>query len=134
MVKRGYVNSNREAFGRYLDTEEFHRKVKRFKVDAKTCVDTIKSAGGKASLAHPYQIGLEDGPLEALVQMLARCGLDAIECYYPRHTPQQEAFYLHLVEKYGLHATGGSDYHGELVKPDIQLAALPLETRWLTNP
>ncbi len=134
MVRRGYVDSNREAFDRYLDTEEFHRKVKRFKADARTCIDTIKAAGGKASLAHPYQIGLEDGPLEALVQMLVGCGLDAIECYYPGHTPQQETFCLHLVEKYGLHATGGSDYHGEQVKPDVQLAALPLETGWLADP
>lgn len=133
MVRRGYVASSREAFDRYLDTEEFRQKVKRFKVDARTCVETIKAAGGKASLAHPYQIGLEDGPMEALVRMLAGYGLDAIECYYPRHDPQQEAFYLHLAEKYGLHATGGSDYHGEKVKPDIQLAALPLETDWLIN-
>ncbi len=131
MVRRGYVGSNREAFDRYLDTEEFRRKVKRFKADAETCIETIRSAGGRASLAHPYQIGLEDGPLEELVRRLAGYGLDAIECYYPRHTPAQERFYLHLAEKYGLHITGGSDFHGERVKPEIQLAALPLETDWL---
>lgn len=131
MVKRGYVKSNREAFDRYLDTEEFRDKVKRFKADARTCVETIKAAGGKASLAHPYQIGLEDGPLEELVKRLAGYGLDAIECCYPRHTPRQEAFYLRLAERYGLHVTGGSDFHGERVKPDVHLAALPLAVDWL---
>lgn len=133
LVMRGYVNSNREAFDRYLDTEEFRRKVKRFKVDARTCIDTIRAAGGKASLAHPCQIGLEDGPLEKLVRTLTGYGLDAIECFYPKHTPKQRAFYLSLAERYGLHATGGSDFHGERVKTDIHLAALPLETDWLTD-
>lgn len=131
MVRRGYVKSNREAFDRYLDTEEFRREVKRFKVDARTCIMTIRAAGGHASLAHPYQIGLEDGPLEDLVRTLAGYGLDAIECLYPKHTPEQEAFYRRLAERYSLHITGGSDFHGERVKPEIQMAALELETDWL---
>ena len=60
LVKHGYVSTNREAFDRYLDTEEFRKKVKRFKVDWRTCVEAIKSADGKVSLAHPYQMGLPD--------------------------------------------------------------------------
>ena len=126
MVRRGYVSSNREAFDRYLDTEEFRQKVKRFKADARTCVETIKSAGGKVSLAHPYQMGLPDDELEALVKQLTDWGLDAIECFYPKYTPQQQALYLHLTKKYRLGQTGGSDFHGERVKPDVELAALEL--------
>ena len=133
MVRRGYVKSSREAFDRWLDTEEYHQKVKRFKVPAKNCLEAIKAAGGRTSLAHPYQIGLEDGALEELVAKLKADGLDAIECYYPRHTPEQTAFYLHLAERYALHITGGSDFHGERVKPDIQLAAWELELDWLMD-
>lgn len=133
MVRRGYVESNRAAFDRFLDTEEFRKRVKRFKADARTCVEAIKAAGGKVSLAHPYQIGLEDGPLEELVRSLAGYGLDAIECFYPRHTPAQQAFCLRLAEKYGLRVTGGSDFHGEKVKPGIPLSALDLELSWLTG-
>lgn len=133
MVRRGYVESNRAAFDRFLDTEEFRKRVKRFKADARTCVEAIKAAGGKVSLAHPYQIGLEDGPLEELVRTLAGYGLDAIECFYPRHTPAQQAFCLRLAEKYGLRVTGGSDFHGEKVKPSIPLSALDLELSWLTG-
>ena len=131
MVRRGYAATNREAFDRYLDTEEFRQTVKRFKADARTCVEAIKAAGGKASLAHPYQMGLPDGELEALVKRLKGWGLDAIECHYPKYTPEQQVWYLHLAEQYRLHATGGSDFHGERVKPDIQLAALDLELEWL---
>ena len=133
LVKRGYVSTNREAFDRYLDTEEFRQKVKRFKADARTCVEAIKAAVGKVSLAHPYQMGLPDGELEALVARLKDWGLDAIECYYPKYTQEQQAFYQHLAEKYRLHQTGGSDFHGEKVKPDVELARWPLELEWLMN-
>ena len=133
LVKRGYVSTNREAFDRYLDTEEFRRRVKRFKADSRTCVEAIKSAGGKVSLAHPYQMGFPDDELEALVAQLKDWGLDAIECYYPKYTPEQQAFYLRLTEKYKLHRTGGSDFHGEKVKPDVRLARWPLEVEWLMD-
>lgn len=131
LVKRGYVSSNREAFDRYLDTEEFRQKVKRFKADARTCVEAVKAAGGKVSLAHPYQMGLPDDELDALVGRLKDWGLDAIECFYPKYTPEQQQFYVHLAEKYRLHQTGGSDFHGEKVKPDVELAALDLDLNWL---
>lgn len=131
MVERGYVKSNREAFDRWLDTDEFHARVERIKPSARECVETIRAAGGKVSLAHPYQIGVDDGALEAIVRELKDYGLDAIECYYPKYTPEQQALYLRLAGKYGLHATGGSDFHGERVKPDVALAAWELETDWL---
>ena len=130
MVRRGYVQTNREAFDRYLDTEEYQR-IERFKADARTCAEAIKASGGRVSLAHPYQVGLPDGELAELVRQLADWGLDAIECDYPKYSPEQRAFYLHLAERYGLHRTGGSDFHGERVKPDVELAALELELDWL---
>lgn len=133
LVKHGYVSTNREAFDRYLDTEEFRKKVKRFKADSRTCVDAIKSAGGKVSLGHPYQMGLPDDELEALVARLKDWGLDAIECYYPKYTGPQQAFYLRLAEKYRLNQTGGSDFHGEKVKPDVRLAKWPLALEWLMD-
>lgn len=131
LVRRGYVSTNREAFDRYLDSEEYRKKVTRFKADARTCVEAIREAGGKVSLAHPYQMCLPDDELEALVKQLADWGLDAIECWYPKYTRPQQEFYLRLTEKYHLHRTGGSDFHGERVKPDIRLAKLELDLDWL---
>lgn len=131
LTRRGYVSNNREAFDCYLDTDEFHQRVERSKPSAKRCVETIKAAGGKVSLAHPYQIGVSDGELEGIVKELASWGLDAIECWYPKHTPEQQRFYLELAKKHRLNVTGGSDFHGERVKPEICLAALELEVDWL---
>lgn len=61
-----------------------------------------------------------DAELSCLCEKL-RAGLYAIECYYPKYTQEQQAFYLRLAEKHKLHQTGGSDFHGEKVKPDIRL-------------
>ena len=71
MVRRGYVSTTREAFDRYLDTDDYQR-IERFKADARICVEAIQSAGGYAALAHPYQTKLEDDALEALVRQLNR--------------------------------------------------------------
>ena len=120
------------AGGEVIARPHFARaRVKRFKADAKTCVEAVKAAGGKVSLAHPYQMGFPDGELEGLVSRLKVWGLDAIECFYPKYTLEQQQFYLHLADKYELHQTGGSDFHGEQVKPDVELAALELELEWL---
>lgn len=134
LTRRGYVSNVREAFDRYLDTAEFHRRVERPKPPMQVCIEAIKAAGGKASLAHPYQIGVDDQTLEELVRRSIGFGLDAIECYYPKFTPAQQDFYLRLAEKYRLHVTGGSDFHGEKVKPDTRLSLLPLSLDLFDRP
>lgn len=133
MLRHGMVSTRKEAFDLYLDTPEFQEIEKGTKPSARECVERIKAAGGMASLAHPYQIVLGKGneSLEDLVRRLKGYGLDAIECYYPIHTPEQTAEYLGLVKKYGLYITGGSDFHGEKNKPDNPLAAWELELDWL---
>ena len=132
MVRHGYVSTNREDFDRYLDTDEY-QKIERFKVSARDCIAAIRSDGGRAALAHPYQLGLDDERLEALIRQLKDSGLEAIECFYPRHTPEQTAFYLELARRYDLHVTGGSDFHGERVEPDITLKRWELNLTWLLN-
>jgi len=131
LVRRGYAATVREAFDRYLDTPDFHARVEQRKPEAAACLDAIHAAGGRTSLAHPYQLGLDDAALEALVARLAGRGLDAMECFYPRHSAAQTAFYRRLAEKYNLRVTGGSDFHGERVKPDIALTPLALDLDWL---
>lgn len=56
---------------------------------------------------------------------------EAFERFHPRHTPEQLVFCLNMAERYGLYITGGSDFHGERVKPDNQMAGLELELDWL---
>lgn len=131
MVRHGYVKTSREAFDRYLDTEEYNNRVKRGKPPAQVCIETIRAVGGWPVLAHPYQLHLDNATLEELLRRLLSYGLSGIECYYPKHTPEQRAFYLRLAEKYDLHVTAGSDFHGERVHPEDRLTPVELEIGWL---
>ncbi|UQT50838.1 PHP domain-containing protein [Flavonifractor plautii] len=88
MLRRGYVSSLREAFDRYLDTDEYQR-IERWKVSAPECIAAIHDAGGKAVLAHPCQLGCSHGRLEEILRALKDAGLDGIECFYPRHSPNR---------------------------------------------
>ena len=130
MVKHGWVKTSREAFDRYLDTPEYHQ-VEREKFPARNCITSILEAGGKPVLAHPYQLQLENDALEEEVKRLVSYGLAGMECYYPRHTPKQQDFYLYLAEKYSLHATAGSDFHGGQGHPGDKIRPVALDTEWL---
>ena len=133
MLKRGICKTWEEVFDTYLDTTEFHEKVDFQKPPVCACINLIKNAGGKVSLAHPYQIGISNDELEKLVCSLKEQGLDAIECYHSGHTQEMTVFYSQLAKKYDLHVSGGSDFHGEKVKPNILLAKWELELDWLLN-
>lgn len=132
LLNRGYVSSMQEAFDRYLDTDEY-QKIERLKATAEECIHAIHSSGGHAVLAHPYQLGYDDDALDALLSQLKDTGLDGLECYYTRHTSSQIFCYLALADKYQLHITAGSDFHGENVRPDMAITPVPLELKWLLN-
>ena len=132
MVQHGYVSSPREAFDRYLDTDEY-QKIERYKAPAADCIRAIHQGGGKAVLAHPYQLGFSVEKLEYTIQMLKDQGLDGLECWYPFHTAEMTQQYLELAKRYGLGVTAGSDFHGEQVKPGILLQPILLDISWLDN-
>ncbi|MFQ9094343.1 MAG: PHP domain-containing protein [Ruminococcus sp.] len=117
LVELGYASSVQDAFEIYLTTPEFYARVERPKPTPEEGIRVIRSAGGVAVLAHPHQLKLENDALDALVAKLKVVGLQGIEAYYSRHTPEQTQFYLHLAEKYDLLYTCGSDFHGPVIKP-----------------
>lgn len=131
MVKRGYVATTREAFDRYLDTEEYQR-IERFKASAFDCIKTIRGAGGHPVLAHPYQLKFTDDRLEELLVELKSYGLEGLECYHSIHTDQQVKTCLDMASRHGLQVTAGSDFHGERIKPDISITTRPLDITWIT--
>ena len=131
LLRHGFVSSTREAFDRYLDTSEYKR-IERYKADAVSCISVIHASGGKAVLAHPCQLHYEPERLEELVRRLKeQAGLDALECYYPEHTPEMVRNYLDLAHRYDLHVSAGSDFHGKKVHADRPLCPVSVETDWL---
>ncbi|MDK2886630.1 MAG: 3,5-nucleoside bisphosphate phosphatase [Thermosipho sp. (in: thermotogales)] len=119
LVKKGYVESLKEAFEKYLKKGAlFYENKKRLNMDES--IELISNAGGIAVMAHPYQTNLEGEELEKLVKKLVSYGLKGIEVYYSKHTPQMIEEYERLAEKYNLVKTAGSDFHGKNT-PDIKL-------------
>ena len=107
MVARGYVRSVAEAFERYLGSGgAAYVRVPR--PTPREAVAWIHEAGGAAVIAHPGLYGRDD-----LVEALLEAGADGIEAYHSDHGPDDEARYAAMAARFGVIATGGSDYHGE---------------------
>ena len=85
------------------------------------CIAAIKNSGGIVSLAHPSSLRMSDEELEEKVKHYKELGLDALEVYHPNNSRRQRAFYYSLAKKYNLLISGGTDYHGYEVKPNIIL-------------
>lgn len=106
LVELGAVGSVAEAFARYLDR---HRPayVPRLKFAPEEAVLLIRRAGGVAVLAHPGLSQCRD-----IIPRLVSAGLRGLEVYHPEHPPDLVDYYREFCRRYGLVATGGSDYHG----------------------
>jgi len=117
LLEKGYVNNYRQAFDEYLD-ESAKGYVYRQEPTFSEGVDVIREAGGIASLAHPTRV---HGDVAEMMPELSAAGLNAIEAYHSDHTPQETAYFEELARRYRMVVTGGSDFHGESVKPGTRL-------------
>lgn len=122
LVEKGYISDYKEAFkeGRILGSKEA-KAVKKEKLQAFQAIELIKEAGGMAVLAHPIQtrgIGAKDSEefyenIEIIIKRLKSQGLKGLECYHPDQNHRQTMRFVALAEKYHLHITRGSDFHGK---------------------
>ncbi len=122
LIKYGYVSSMEEAFKKYLFN--VHSSI-FYRMDAKLVIDAIHKAGGIAILAHPkkiedkYNIDIED-----FLPDLVEIGIDGIEIYNSLHYNEDSKRYKDIATKYNLLISGGSDYHGPNIKPNVKLGYL----------
>ena len=118
MLEKGYINRFEEAF-RYIG-HDGPAYVPRDKMTPEEAVDLLLRAKGLPVLAHPFTV---KDP-EAMVISLKKHGLVGLEVYYKDNTPQQTANSLKLAEKYGLIATGGTDYHAMGLDNEVRLGGV----------
>lgn len=121
LIKYNYVSSVQEAFDKYL-IEAFN--MTRKKNTGNTIEGAIKAityANGIPILAHPSSLELNRCEFEELLIDMIKYGLRGLEVYHPNVSEEDRLFYMDMVTKYKLLYSGGSDYHGEHVKPDIEL-------------
>ena len=116
MVEAGHVATVAEAFDRYLAPGK-PAYVPKEDVKVGQAAALIAQAGGVAVLAHPMQLKLGEMALEALISEWKAQGLAGIEVYHPSAQNNHAAALLHLAQREGLLVTGGSDFHGEAVRP-----------------
>ena len=120
MVKKKAAASISEAFDRYLGKGK-PAYVDKFRVSCQQAVSLIANAGGIAVLAHPVLVKMKPpNQLENLVAYMVSLGMRGLEVLYPENSPEQTALYMDLAARYGLIATGGTDFHGSL-KPTIKI-------------
>lgn len=107
MLEKGYVKTFEEAFDNYIG-HGGPAYVEREKMTPEEAVKLIIKAKGIPVLAHPFTV---KDP-EAMIKSLKQVGLKGVEVYYKDNTPAVIQNTLKLAKKYGLIATGGTDYHG----------------------
>lgn len=116
LVRHGCCISMEEAFDKWLSLERgFYVPPKR--PDAFETIRFIKSIGAAAVLAHPF-LNLDEAQLR---EFLAQAeGLDGMEVYYSKFSPEQTALAEKIAAEFGLVCSGGSDFHGSN-KPEIHI-------------
>ena len=120
LVSKGYIAEEKQAFGRDILGSAKCRAVKKVKPLAKDAIQIIKEAGGTPVLAHPIQtrgIGRPGSEqfyenIDKIIGRLKRQGLKGLECFHPDQDFEQSMRFVEMAEKYHLHITRGSDFHG----------------------
>ena len=122
-IKYGYASTVDEAFNKYL-IEAYNKTRKTSnKLQYQECLELIIKSGGIPVLAHPKSLGLREKEFLVLLKDMISCGLKGIEVYHSSHTKEEMKYYLEIANKYDLLISGGSDFHGRIVKPDIELGS-----------
>ena len=120
-VKYEYASSIQDAFDKYLI--EAYNKTRSISksLSYEECIELILQSGGIPILAHPKSLELSEKEFLILLKEMINIGLNGIEVYHSSHTEEEMKFYLEIANRYNLLISGGSDYHGTSVKPDIEL-------------
>lgn len=107
MLEKRYIGSFKEAFDKYIGRDG-PAYVEREKMTPEEAVALILRSGGLPVLAHPFTVKEP----EEWTAVLKKAGLVGIEAYYKDNTPEDTEAVLKMAKKYGLIATGGTDFHG----------------------
>jgi predicted metal-dependent phosphoesterase TrpH len=122
LIEKGYAKNFRDAFDRYLG-EEAPTFIQRESKTTDEAIRLVRLGGGIPVIAHPIRIGLApEQEREALTEWKA-AGLVGLEIYHSEHSAEKQAHYRKLAEEIGLLPSGGSDFHGASVKPNVQLGS-----------
>ena len=120
-IKYGYTKTSPEAFRKYLNPA--HEKTRKTSkgIPYEECIELIKGSGGIPVLAHPITLDMNRVEFIDTLEHMIVLGLGGIEVYHSLHDDFTVSQYLNIAKEYGLLVSGGSDYHGPIVKPGLEL-------------
>src|SRR5205823_5817164 len=111
LVNKGYVNSIKQAFDRYLGqggSAYFDKE----QLTCRRAIEMIRETGGIPVLAHPVQLRKENfAQLETEIKNLADFGLGGLEVIHSDHRESMITELEGVAKRYNLLPTGGSDFH-----------------------
>jgi predicted metal-dependent phosphoesterase TrpH len=120
MMRKGYVQSVAEAFDLWLGAGR-PAYAGRPRLSPEEAIDLALASGGVPVLAHPHTLGINRADEMAdLLDRLRSAGLVGLEAACSGYRRHEREGYADLARRFGLVASGGSDYHG-LYKPGLDL-------------
>jgi predicted metal-dependent phosphoesterase TrpH len=108
LIAHGYASNIQHAFENFL----IPCNVAKAALGVEEALALIAQAGGVCSLAHPGTLSTDPDVLYPLLDAFKVMGLVGLEVYHHCHYPDALALFQSCATRYGLVATGGSDYHG----------------------
>lgn len=107
----------------YFDNFFPHIKPKtRATIELEEAVKLIHGAGGYAILAHPISLEKTYGiRINEIFNIFMEAGIDGIEIFNSKHSLSDIKRYYKIAMQEGLLVSGGSDFHGEIMKPNVKL-------------
>jgi predicted metal-dependent phosphoesterase TrpH len=111
LVKVGAVGSTNDAFRRYL-YDGGPADVPIARVTVADGLQVGRSVGARMSLAHPHTHGSKAWQI---LRKHKGDGLEGVEAFYGNYSKREKRDWLKLAADEGLVATGGSDFHGQMM-------------------
>ncbi|WP_166983332.1 PHP domain-containing protein [Paramicrobacterium fandaimingii] len=111
LVAKGIVADRTEAFTDMLHPARGY-VFPHYAPDPVTAVALVRAAGGVPVLAHPATIGRSGMLSESAIRELVDAGLFGLEIDHRENTPEGKTLLHAYAQRYGLVATGSSDFHG----------------------
>jgi 3',5'-nucleoside bisphosphate phosphatase len=120
MMRKGYVESIGEAFDLWLGAGKPAHAV-RPRLSPEEAIGLARDSGGVPVLAHPHTLGINRShDMADLLNRLRSAGLIGLEALCAAYQRHEREGYTDLAHRFGLIASGGSDYHGTY-KPNLEL-------------
>ena len=123
LIKLGYCKNVEECFQKYLiHAYDKVRAVKRG-ITAEQGIELITNAGGVPIIAHPNSLKLAYQELKDYIIYLKTIGLQGLETEHPNLSMEERYVYHEFCKELDLLESGGTDYHGIDIKPDIEIGS-----------